>query len=106
VLARTADTLTELVRATDLVGRFGGEEFTVLLVGCGPAEARQIAERIREQLARLAFTRSGMHVTASIGLACWQGGQHVRPLAEVVEAADAALYEAKNAGRNLVRSAP
>ncbi|RSD17185.1 GGDEF domain-containing protein [Amycolatopsis eburnea] len=104
VLRAVADTLRDEVRAADLVGRSGGEEFAVLLAGTGRFDAMAIAERIRLRIAStlVALKASGdgpqfVGVTASIGVAaCPADGE----LADVLLAAEAALLRAKAAGRN------
>lgn len=95
-LAAIAETLRTEVRGTDLVGRFGGEEFVVLLPDTAAVHAHAIAERIRSRIA----DRAGdlpEHVTVSIGLA---DGPGVRDIDDLLAVADHALYEAKHAGRN------
>jgi diguanylate cyclase (GGDEF)-like protein len=111
VLAAVADVLQAEVRDRDLVGRFGGEEFVVLLTGLGgqgSAELTAVAERIRRRVASLGveiptpdgpLTVRGLSV--SVGCAVMpDGGAELRDLLEV---ADRALYAAKGAGRNAVR---
>jgi len=95
-----------LVREYDLVGRFGGDEFSLLLPQTDEAGARNIANRIRAQVADLHIDASGapdaepIRLTVSIGVAALSGaGEH---LTELLAAADAALYRAKGAGRNQV----
>jgi len=107
VLAGLAGALTGSLRGGDLVGRFGGEEFVVLLPRTSPDEARQIAERLCEAVAQL-VTPAGdspgsaaLRVTISIGVAVMESSP--RDLNELLAAADVALYAAKNAGRNRVR---
>ncbi|WP_233629796.1 GGDEF domain-containing protein [Amycolatopsis sp. WAC 04197] len=95
-LAAIAETLRTEVRGTDLVGRFGGEEFVVLLPGTPAVHAHAIAERIRSSVASRADDLPE-HVTVSIGLADRPG---VADLDTVIAVADRALYEAKNTGRN------
>ncbi|WP_410654078.1 GGDEF domain-containing protein [Amycolatopsis sp. lyj-112] len=95
-LAAIAETLRTEVRGTDLVGRFGGEEFVVLLPGTPAVHAHAIAERIRSSVANRADDLPE-HVTVSIGLADRPG---VTDLDALIAVADRALYEAKNTGRN------
>jgi diguanylate cyclase (GGDEF)-like protein len=113
VLSAVADGLRAEVRDHDLVGRFGGEEFVVLLAGVDGAEGDgvlAIAERIRAHVASLRveiptadgpLTVAGL--TASIGAAVHPG--HGEDVSALMQAADAALYAAKRAGRNTVRLA-
>ena len=107
VLRALATELRQQVRESDVVGRFGGEEFTVLLPRTDGAGAYRIAERLRASAARLSVAAADatISVTVSIGVAVL--GQHGRDLFELLAAADAALYQAKDAGRDRVRvSAP
>ena len=100
------------MRDEDLVGRFGGEEFVVLLKGADGDDprsgARAVAERIRERIAALRVAVAGPQETAIVeGLTVSIGGATTSrdgtDLATLLEIADAAMYEAKRAGRNLVR---
>ena len=112
VLAAVAASLRDEVRDEDLVGRFGGEEFVVLLKGADGDDprsgARAVAERIRERIAALRVAVAGPQETAIVeGLTVSIGGATTSrdgtDLATLLEIADAAMYEAKRAGRNLVR---
>lgn len=86
-----------VVRSTDLVGRYGGEEFIVFLDGARPERARQVAAQISERL-RSTLSPEGMSLpTVSYGVAFAEAGDG---LAETIELADRALYEAKSAGRD------
>lgn len=91
LLRRAAAAWRSAIRANDVLARYGGEEFAVLLAGCEDDVARDIAERLREATVG--------EQTVSIGLARWDGRQTA---ARLVERADQALYDAKNAGRNRV----
>lgn len=93
---------TGLVRRIDLLGRFGGEEFVIILPAVTPEAARQAAERIRLGLAAspVLFGGQPIPLTASIGLAMLQPGD--RGIEAVLARADAAVYAAKAAGRNRV----
>lgn len=104
-----AATITAEVRGRDVVGRYGGEEFVVLLPNIGAGDALEVAERVRVAVRQLAVpvptSQAGtepvtMRLSASIGLAIYpQSGTELR---HVIEAADSALYEAKARGRNRV----
>lgn len=97
VLAAVGRCLTNGLRTGDLVARFGGEEFLVILPDTGPDGALLVAERLRAAIAALADL--AMPVTVSIGLAsCSQD----ETAAALVARADKALYQAKNTGRNRV----
>ncbi|HEX2131948.1 MAG TPA: GGDEF domain-containing protein [Actinophytocola sp.] len=107
VLRTVADTIRGELRARDAVGRWGGEEFTVLLPGVAPAEARDVAERIRAAVAVLSLTVAPNDeqttiagLSASVGVATHpDAGQTVEAL---VHAADRAMYQAKRQGRDTV----
>jgi len=112
VLAAVAASVRDEVRDEDLVGRFGGEEFVVLLQGAEGEDprsgARAVAERIRERIAALRVAVAGPHETVVVeGLTVSIGGATAprdgNDLAALLEIADAAMYEAKRAGRNRVR---
>lgn len=94
-------------RPADLPARYGGEEFVLLLPNTDAAGALAVAECIRTALCALAIPHAGSafgSVTVSMGVAAMTPGQAQGPAA-LVEAADAALHEAKRAGRNAVRAA-
>ena len=102
VLKHVAATIKASTREVDLVGRYGGEEFGVLLVETDQSHAAAAAERIRSAIAERAFTAYDeiLKVTISVGCATYSPLRNEAPL--IVEAADAALYEAKHRGRNQV----
>ena len=99
VLVAFAEIVRKLTRESDIAGRYGGEEFLLILPNIGPQGAMTFAERLRAgvESGRL----SGLPATVSIGAAAASEvrPQHVR---DIVRAADAALYEAKGSGRNRV----
>jgi diguanylate cyclase (GGDEF)-like protein len=101
VLRQLGDLLRHGVRAGDLVGRFGGEEFVILLRRAPLADAQQFAERLRQTIARTVFPElpAGRAVTASFGVAQRRPGEGMWDL---FVRADTALYEAKSAGRDRV----
>ena len=107
VLAGIARAMSALLRDYDIIGRFGGEEFAILLPHTGADEVKRIAERLREKLAEIIVpvnagtaAESPLQVTISIGVATLDGSR--RDLDEMLAAADSALYRAKNTGRNKV----
>jgi diguanylate cyclase (GGDEF)-like protein len=105
VLRAIADTMTGVLREYDLAGRFGGEEFVMLLPQTRATDAFRIAERVRAHIARLPIaspTGERVQVTASIGVAALDAGSS-RELTELLAAADAALYRAKASGRDQVQ---
>jgi diguanylate cyclase (GGDEF)-like protein len=101
VLRVVAERLRVGARAMDAVGRYGGEEFLILLSGVDAAEAVQVGERVREEVASAAipFDRQRIAVTCSIGVALATGSCDADAL---IRRADEALYRAKAAGRNRV----
>lgn len=101
VLVQVARCLAEAVREDDLVGRFGGEEFSLLLVDADRERALAIAERARRSVRPLTIGRTGLQLTVSIGVGLPAVGGRA-DLDALLEAADAALYTAKVAGRDRV----
>jgi diguanylate cyclase (GGDEF)-like protein len=110
-LRAIAHTFRIFLRDYDLAGRFGGEEFALLLPQTSAADARRIAERVRGHIAATPISVADapgagpIQVTVSIGVAAL--GQHWDPatgsqLTDLLAGADRALYRAKNAGRNQV----
>ena len=93
--------LKQRVRTTDLVGRYGGEEFALLLFDCAPQEAVQLVDGLRESFAALVHDPAGAKFSASFsaGVAFFPDCRNVPTL---MARADEALYEAKRAGRNRV----
>lgn len=102
VLARCAQALQSCVRGSDLVARFSGEEFMVVLPGADREIAKQVAARILASLVGLDHGESGkeIKITASIGLATYTPKQRFPSTLALLEAADHALYAAKLCGRN------
>lgn len=98
VLRSVALVLKSLARKEDVVARYGGEEFAVLLPRTSAIDAMMVAERIRKGIADHPWTNAA--VTASLGVASWDGGASTR--AEFLDQADAALYVSKHSGRNCV----
>ena len=95
-------------RTADLSARYGGEEFAVLLPGESIEGAYQVAERIRvnvQSLRSAQQNQTGVTLTISIGVASMIPKARLNP-ADLISAADAALYEAKRKGRNRTEMAP
>ncbi len=103
VLRELARLLKEQVRTVDSVGRYGGEEFVVLLPHTATEEARQTAERLRHSIEAHAFRHgaSDLHITVSVGVSTFPTDGIDSPEALIREA-DNALYRAKQGGRNQV----
>jgi diguanylate cyclase (GGDEF)-like protein len=97
VLVQTAEIFRSMIRKQDWVGRWGGEEFLIIVPG--PSEMESLAERVRCEVARVRFgqAESSFGITVSIGMTCARGGQ----IDEILRNADLALYQAKET-RNAV----
>ncbi|MDD5240601.1 MAG: GGDEF domain-containing protein [Sulfuricella sp.] len=104
VLRHTAERIQAAVRDFDMVGRFGGEEFVIILKNTDLALAKVIAERIREEVSSTPFHAKefNIEVTISLGVAMLRKDEHMETL---LERADAAMYEAKKNGRDRVEIA-
>jgi diguanylate cyclase (GGDEF)-like protein len=104
VLRIIASGIAAVVRPYDSVGRCGGEEFLIVAPGCGLAEAWDLAERVRNHIAGCSIMLAGspVQVSLSLGIAT---GDSAADSEKLLHAADAALYQAKNAGRNRVAPA-
>jgi diguanylate cyclase (GGDEF)-like protein len=103
VLGALGRLLRDHVRPSDVVGRYGGEEFVVVLRDAGSDAARRVAERIRQSISGCTIAGLPRRVTVSAGVATRASGE---PMEELIARADLALYAAKSAGRNRVLLAP
>jgi diguanylate cyclase (GGDEF)-like protein len=106
VLRSLAGCLQSSVRAEDIVCRYGGEEFVILLPEITPAMAADAAERLREQVAAMRVEFRGeplRQISISVGLCTYPDG--ASDAVELLRRADRALYQAKHAGRNQVHVA-
>ena len=103
VLVAASKIMMESARPNDEVGRYGGEEFAVLLPGTTLLQAKLIAERMRVRISKMEVDVDGnrIHVTASFGVACYPSPD-VEAMSDLLKTADHALYEAKENGRNQV----
>ena len=99
VLVMLSDLIRKQVRKYDHVGRYGGEEFLLVLPGTNIEEATTIIDRIRSAIANYRFTirQHDISVTVSCGLSSYKG----QSMHQLIEEADKHLYEAKKQGRNL-----
>jgi diguanylate cyclase (GGDEF)-like protein len=106
VLREIARRLLLSIRSYDFVGRYGGEEFLLVLNNCNPESAEARAEEIRKGVSNRAIqtTSGALQVNMSFGLLLSKAWG-VRPVEELLHEVDAALYAAKAAGRNCVRTA-
>ena len=100
VLRQMADRLRATLRAYDRLGRYGGEEFLILLPGADLDVALGAAERLREAMVAGVTSRGGQPVSASFGVAQWEPGETA---SQLLARADQAMYQAKAEGRNRVK---
>jgi diguanylate cyclase (GGDEF)-like protein/PAS domain S-box-containing protein len=104
VIQEIGSTLVSALRAADIVGRYGGDEFFVGMPGCALDQGLAIADKLRRAIEERCSTSfrdlAGLRVTVSIGIATSCGDDGA--LAELIERADLALYDAKSNGRNQV----
>ncbi len=102
VLQKFAASIKENLRDADILGRLGGEEFSALLPSTPLKEAMALAERLRQAVEDLPWQMDGqkLRVTVSIGVS--EFSPRMQTLADLLKAADAALYRAKTQGRNIV----
>ena len=107
VVQEVGGLLVSSLRAADIVGRYGGDEFFVGMPGCEHEQAMAIADKLRLAIKERCDAALGdvkrLHVTVSIGVATLQDNHSA--LADLIEHADKALYEAKSSGRNRVAAA-
>jgi diguanylate cyclase (GGDEF)-like protein len=102
VLAAVGTAITSCVRESDFAGRYGGEEFLILLPESDREGALVTAERLRGAISRLRIPQENLTVTASLGLAIMP--EDAVTGADLLRRADRALYAAKRAGRNRVEN--
>jgi diguanylate cyclase (GGDEF)-like protein len=103
MLQQVAERLRASCRDTDLVFRFGGDEFALLLPDTGLAGARTVAAKVREAIADIERGKNGFGVTCSVGVAAFP--RDARDAASIILAADRACYAAKRSGRNRIATA-
>lgn len=101
VLVEISRATMESLRAIDLIGRYGGEEFLVILPETSLEGGRISAQRIAEAIDKIKWEHAGFTVNISGGLATWQGGSAI----DLIAKADALLYQAKKNGRNRIEYA-
>lgn len=103
MLQRVADRLRASCRDTDLVFRFGGDEFAILLPGTGVAGARTVAAKVHEAIAEIQGGMNGVGITCSVGVAAFP--RDARDASSIMLAADRACYAAKRSGRDRIATA-
>ena len=94
VLKAVADTIRQVTRGSDTLGRWGGDEFVILVPATGPAGCRALAERLRGLVARRRFPAK-LNITLSVGIAQFTPGDDLHSL---FQRADDAMYRAKRSG--------
>ncbi|MDT8311771.1 MAG: DUF484 family protein [Methylophaga sp.] len=108
ILKQVASLINDSLRSTDVLSRYGGEEFVILLTDTTASAAADIAGRMREQIAAMQFSVSHgrkVQVTLSIGLATLDSASPSQTSKQLLQAADQAVYAAKVSGRNCVHQA-
>jgi diguanylate cyclase (GGDEF)-like protein len=101
VLHAAGSRMSDALRGYDSLGRYGGEEFLVVLPRCTAERAMAISERLRRSIADqpIVLGQDAIHMTMSIGVSEWQTGMEI---SDLLRQADVALYRAKDLGRNRV----
>ena len=102
VIRITAEQVRDKVRATDIPGRYGGEEFGIVLIDTTAESARFLAERLRKSIEALAIEYEDNEINFTISLGIAEISDEMRNYKEWLEYADQALYSAKDSGRNMV----
>ncbi len=101
VLLEVGKILKNNTRASDIVGRFGGDEFLLIIFGATKKEAKTIAERIRERIKSFVFLKEdnlNLKITASMGIACFP--DDAEDVEELISKADKAMYKVKKRGKD------
>jgi diguanylate cyclase len=100
VIRNTAYVLKNTIRQTDIAGRYGGEEFAVILTGTDGNTSQYFAERLRKKIESQQVIYEGVEIKYTISLGIAELGKEMENYQQWIEAADAALYESKHGGRN------
>jgi diguanylate cyclase (GGDEF)-like protein len=102
VLKGVVARLKESVRAGDIIGRYGGEEFIVILPGCRADQIQTMAERMRLAIADRPLVAGNLEIPVTVSLGAVFTAAAAAPIRSLLSKADLALYQAKNSGRNRV----
>ncbi|MBR58954.1 MAG: hypothetical protein CMH54_13165 [Myxococcales bacterium] len=104
VLSQTASIMMSMVRNTDICGRYGGDEFVVLLDDCNTEQAKTVAEHIRDRVSKntILATKTLITVTVSIGVATTSSNTGIMAR-DLLKMADEGMYQSKSAGRNSIQ---
>lgn len=100
VLVEMARRILHATRGYDMAGRYGGEEFLVLLPGCGPDQTLRSAERLRASIAAEPFDCGGQPIPLTVSIGATVVPEFAQNETEILSLADSALYQAKSEGRN------
>lgn len=106
VIRRTAKILRSSIREIDIAGRYGGEEFAVILINCEKDGAGIFAERLRKSIEAYTVKHDDIEISYTVSLGVAQLSKNIDSPESWITAADSALYEAKNTGRNCWKVAP
>jgi len=105
VIVEVTDIISNIIRETDILARWGGDEFIILLPHTNRTQALELTERIRKGISRFEFSEAGA-VTCSFGVASrykhMEHDEHGENVEQFIRSADEALYKAKNSGKNVV----
>ena len=102
ILIHIVNICKEQLRKNDYIARIGGEEFAILLPQIDKDEANLIANRIKEKIQNTPFIEKKEPINCTVSIGCMTNTNQYSKISDIYELADAALYRAKNAGRNLV----
>ena len=97
-----ASSINDCIRSSDVLARYGGDEFLVLMTHTSTESARVVAERIRTAIHNTSFDTQGSRVTATVSIGIASFPDSVEMAEDVLEKADIALYRSKQTGRNKV----
>ncbi|KPK40965.1 MAG: diguanylate cyclase [Gammaproteobacteria bacterium SG8_47] len=100
VIRQTAATLRETIRATDIPGRYGGEEFGVILIDTKAEDAMILAERLRQKIEAQSVSHDGQTISYTISLGISEVNGTMADYKQWLECSDQALYQSKHGGRN------
>jgi diguanylate cyclase len=100
VIRQTADAVRKAIRDVDIAGRYGGEEFTIILYDADQNGCKAFAERLRKMIESLTVIYDGVNIKFTVSLGLAPLTKKIESPTQWLEAADKALYEAKNDGRN------
>lgn len=100
VIRQTAAVLRNGIRDTDIAGRYGGEEFVLILVDTEPEEAFILAERLRKKIEALTVVYEDMEIKYTVSMGISQASDTSESYMKWLECSDSALYVSKESGRN------